>query len=167
MLARLPDGTRIVIREIRPDDKPLLVEGLDRLSLASNRGRFLSPKRHFTAAELRYLTEVDGIRHAARVVVLADDPTHLVAVGRYVRLAGDPNSAEIAIVVADDFQGQGLGSRLGLLLADHARAHGIERFTASMLSDNVAAHRLFAKVAGRLDGKRSGAIDELTAELAA
>jgi acetyltransferase len=167
MLARLADGTLVVLRKIRPSDKALLVAGLQRLSLESNRARFLSPKPHFSRAELRYLTEVDGVAHVAYVAVLADDPEHLVAVGRWVRLASDPLAAEIAIVVGDDYQGQGLGRRLGLLLADQAREQGIERFVATMLSDNVPAHRLFAAISERLEYERHGAVDELVAELLA
>jgi len=167
VLARLTDGTRVVLRKIRPSDKALLVEALGRLSLESNRARFLSPKRSFSRAELRYLTEVDDVSHIAYVAVLADDPTHLVGVGRAVRLAADPRAAEIAIVVGDAYQGQGLGRRLGLLLADRARERGVERFVATMLSDNVPAHRLFAAISERLRSDRHGAIDELVAELLA
>lgn len=167
MLTRLKSGERVIIRTIRPEDKPLLQSALPRLSVESARARFLSPKTHFTSGELRYLTEVDGRRHHALVAVLADDPLRLIAVGRYVRLSGDPATAEIAIVVGDEFQGHGLGRRLGLLLADHARQGGVRRFVATMLSDNAAAHRLFALVAQRLETVSSHGVDELVAQLAA
>jgi RimJ/RimL family protein N-acetyltransferase len=167
MLTRLPSGERVVIRAIRPDDKELLSSALPRLSLASSRARFLTPKTRFSADELRYLTEIDGVRHVALVAVLADDPQRLIAVGRYVRLGSESETAEVAIVVGDEFHGQGLGSRLGLLLADRARAHGIKRFAATMLSDNVAAHRLFAKISARLEKVTTHGIDELVAQLAA
>jgi RimJ/RimL family protein N-acetyltransferase len=156
-----------VIRAIRPDDKPLLEHGLVGLSPESSRQRFMVVKSRFTTRELRYLTEVDAERHVALVAVLAEDPETLAAVGRFVRLAEDPAVAEVAVVVADAYQHQGLGSRLGLLLADRARALGVRRFSATMLSDNVAAHRLFAKISRRLHGTRSGAVDEVVAELAA
>jgi RimJ/RimL family protein N-acetyltransferase len=167
MLTRLPDGTRVVIRSIRPEDKDSLAKAVGRLSPESSRQRFLVIKPSLTASELRYLTEVDGERHVAFVAVLAERPNVLVAVGRYVRLPEDPTIAEVAIVVGDELQRQGLGSRLGFLLADHARAHGIARFTATMLSDNVAAHRLFAKISERLAGTTQAGLDELVAELAA
>jgi RimJ/RimL family protein N-acetyltransferase len=165
MLTRLPNGTRVVIRSIRPDDKPLLSAALPRLSPESARGRFLTSKSSFSADELRYLTEIDGVRHVALVAVLADDPRLLIGVGRYVRIDEDYTTAEIAIVVGDDFQAQGLGSRLGLLLADDARAQGVERFVATMLSENVAAHRLFAKISARLEKVTTHGIDELVAPL--
>ena len=167
MLSRLPNGTRIVIRPIRHDDKALLSAALPRLSPESSRGRFLTTKSSFSAEELRYLTEVDGISHCALVAVLADDPQRLIGVGRYVRLPDDASTAEVAIVVGDQYQGQGLGSRLGLLLADHARAHGVQRFVATMLSDNLAAHRLFGKISARLETVTTHGVDELVASLAA
>jgi RimJ/RimL family protein N-acetyltransferase len=165
VLVRLLDGTRVVVREIRPEDKERLRTALGRLSPASNRSRFLAVKVGLSPRELRYLTEVDGLNHDALVAVEFDDPNRLVAVGRYVRLTDDPQAAEIAIVVGDCHQGQGLGRRLGLLLADRARARGIRRFTASMLADNVPAHRLFAAISDRLATEHHGSVDEIVAEL--
>lgn len=154
-----------MIRAIRPEDKQRLSAALSRLSPASSRGRFLTAKLAFTASELRYLTEIDGIHHDALIAVLAEDPDELVAVGRYVCHADDPTAAEVAIVVGDCHQRQGLGRRIGLLLADRARARGVKRFTASMLAENVAAHRLFAAVSDRLATEHHGMVDELVADL--
>ena len=94
MLLALPDGTNVLIRPIAPEDKPLLVEGLRRLSPEAAFRRFLSPKVSFSAAELRYLTEVDGHDHVALIAVRLDDPNRLVAVARYVRLREPPYSDE-------------------------------------------------------------------------
>jgi len=139
----------VTIRPIRPEDKALLKWGLDHLSEATIQKRFLSPKPRFTAGELRYLTEVDGHDHVALVAI--DPDGDLVAVGRWVRLAGDPATAEIAIVVADPLHGQGLGTKLGYELVEEAVRHGITRFTATTAGDNRAAHALLAKLAERLD----------------
>ena len=64
-----------------------------------------------------------------------------------MRSRHDPEVAEIAFVVADDLQHQGLGTALAKALADAARERGVRRFVATMLPDNLAAHRLFAHVA--------------------
>jgi RimJ/RimL family protein N-acetyltransferase len=167
MTSRLANGTPVLIRPIRPDDKALLADGLAHLSADSIRLRFMSPKPTLSSSELRYLTEVDGSDHVAFVAVLADDPAQLAGVGRWVRLAEDPSTAEVAIVVGDPYQRQGLGRRLGALLADAARERGVARFSATMLAENVAAHRLFEAISQRLDMHRAGAVDELVAELAA
>src|SRR5918911_1699692 len=98
MYRRLRDGTPLLIRRIRPDDKRLLEVGLRHLSEQSVRRRFLSPKPKFSRAELRYLTELDGRSHFALV---AESPTQpgrrLIGVARFVRLHGDPEAAEAAI----------------------------------------------------------------------
>src|SRR4051794_35490805 len=127
----------LLIRPIVPEDKPLLVAGLRALSPQSAMKRFLSPKVSFSAAELRYLTEVDQHDHIA-YDVLEDD--RLVAVARCVRVA--PDVADVAIVVGDPWQGQGLGRRLLRLLADRAAEEGITRFAGTMMADNRPALRL-------------------------
>jgi GNAT superfamily N-acetyltransferase len=161
------NGTEVVIRPIRPGDKALLADGLARLSPRSTRLRFLAPKNHLTLAELRYLTEIDYVDHYALVAVPADDPTRLAGVGRWVRNAERRDAAEVAIVVCDDLQRQGLGTALGELLADAARGRGIARFTALILTENTAAQRLFARMSWRLRTRVSGATYELVADLAA
>src|SRR4051812_30778594 len=127
----------LLVRPITPEDKPLLVAGLKALSFESAMKRFLSPKASFSAAELRYLTEVDQHDHIAYVAVEGDQ---LVAVARCVRVGDDV--ADVAIVVGDPWQGQGLGKRLLRLLADRAADEGITRFAGTMLADNRQALRL-------------------------
>jgi len=137
------------------------------LSPQSARLRFLAPKNHLTLAELRYLTEVDQVDHYALVAVLADDPTTMAGVGRWVRDGDHPDAAEVAIVVGDCYQRQGLGTALGTALGDGARALGIARFTAMMLPENTAAQRLFAHISGRLSTRVESGTYELVADLAA
>ena len=137
------------------------------LSPRSARLRFLAPKNHLTLAELRYLTEVDHVDHYALVAVLPDDPSTMAGVGRWVRDGDHPDAAEVAIVVGDCYQRQGLGTALGTALGDGARALGIARFTAMMLPENTAAQRLFAHISGRLSTRLEGGTYELVADLAA
>lgn len=156
-----------VIRPIEPGDKERLVNGLAQLSQESIRKRFLAAKPRFSAAELRYLTEVDGVRHVALVAVLADDPDTLIAVARYVALPDSEDTAELAVVVGDPFQGQGLGRRMTELLADEARERGIRRFAATMLADNRAALRLMSTFARRLERSGHGPVRDYVADLVA
>jgi RimJ/RimL family protein N-acetyltransferase len=169
VIERLPDGAQVVIRPIRPDDKGMLSDGLRRLSPESAQRRFLTPKRSFSRTELRYLTEVDGRDHVALVAEHPAAPTRrLIAVARFVRLQDDPAAAEVAVTVADEWQGRGLGSLLGWHLAHAARNRGISRFTATMASDNTAAHRLMAKLTHELEQHHvGGGVDELVFDLAA
>jgi len=162
----LRDGTRLVIRPIRPSDKAELSAGLSNLSELSRHRRFLSPKVRFTAAELRYLTELDGHDHVALVAHLMDGTG--VGVARYVRMPSDPPTADVAIAVADSMQGRGLGSLMAELLAAVAATQGIKRFSADILSDNIPAQRLMAHLSGHLERHHEGAgHSALAANLAA
>ena len=168
MFFELRGGTRVLIRPIQPGDKEKLATGLRQLSEESIRKRFLAAKPRFTAAELRYLTEVDGINHIALVAVLERRPEQLVAVARCVRYPDRPDTAEMAIVVGDPWQMQGLGRELATRLADAALAVGIRRFAATMLGDNEAARRLMRTFSRRLEeGWAGGGIREVLVDLAA
>src|SRR3954470_1476559 len=94
----LADGSRIVMRPIEPGDRPLLVDGLARLSERSRRQRFLGPRDTFTSGELDYLVDVDHHDHEA-LVALDLSTGALVGVARYVRL--EARRAELALTVAD------------------------------------------------------------------
>lgn len=164
---RLHNDTNVVVRPIRAGDKDLLADGVARLSPHTARMRFLAPKPKLTARELRYLTEVDFVDHYALVAVRADDPRCMAGVGRWVRDPEHHDAAELAILVADELQGRGLGLALGEALADAARARGITRLTAVTLAENTASHRLFAHLSSRLTTRYEGGTYELVAELAA
>lgn len=166
----LPDGTPIHLRPIRPDDKVLLQRGLANLSLQSTVQRFLGPKPPFSDAELRYLTEVDGVDHVAIVVIAEilgplELEEELIAVGRFVRDPDRPDHAEVAITVGDAFQGQGLGTLLGTTLAGEARARGIRHFTALLQGTNSAAQRLFHRISNHLTSDLQDGMREIVADL--
>ena len=169
VLKRLPDGASILIRPIRADDKRMLVDGLRQLSDESVHRRFLTPKRGFSRSELRYLTEVDGRDHVALVVEDPRQPARrLIAVGRFVRLHDDPEAAEVAIVVADDWHRRGLGTVLSEQLATEARRVDVRRFTATIAAENVPAQRLMHKLTSHLERQSSGSgVEELVLDLAA
>lgn len=147
----------------------MLEDGLRHLSDESVQRRFLTLKRSFSRAELRYLTEVDGRDHVALVAESPGDETRrLIAVARFVRLAEDLTAAEAAIVVADDWQRRGVGSVLAARLAEEARRSGIRRFTATMASDNVPAQKLMRRLTTHLERQHVGhGLSELVLDLAA
>lgn len=164
---RLADGRKVVVRPIGPDDKWRLQEGLRRLSLETVRRRFLAVRPRFTTAELRYLTEVDGVNHIALVAM---DPVafRLVAVARAVRSLEDPECAEWAVVVADPWQGRGLGTRLMEDLVAEAGAVGIHRFSALIDGENAAVLRLLARAPGRWERDvAAGGVREIVLDVAA
>jgi GNAT superfamily N-acetyltransferase len=134
-LFTLRDGSQVLISRLTPADAPLVADAFARLSEESRRLRFLGPKPTLSAAELRYLTEVDGHRHEA-LGALDPETGRGIAIGRFVRQAQDPGRAEVAIAVADEWQRRGLGRLLLERLADRAREEGVGSFTALVSVDN-------------------------------
>jgi GNAT superfamily N-acetyltransferase len=135
----LHDGTKIFLRPVRPEDKPKFVAGLARLSEESQYLRFFTSKVKFTDAELRYLTEVDGVNHfaiAAGLVAPDGSEGDGVGIARFVRLEGEPDVAEPAVVVVDELQGRGLGRLLMERITDAAAERGVKRFRSEFLAVN-------------------------------
>jgi len=134
---RLPDGLLLRLRPIVPEDKEELAHGYEQLSEESRFRRFLAPPGHLTAEMLAYLTEVDYHDHFALVAFAAEEAgTPGVGVARYVRLAGEPDTAEAAVTVLDEYQGRGIATVLMQALAVTAVENGIRRFSAYALGDN-------------------------------
>lgn len=167
MFIRASDGTQLYVRHVKPADRGLIGQAWLQLSKESQRRRFLAPKPKLTSTELRYLTDVDGHDHVALIAVRLDAPDRLVGVARYVRLQDDPESAEVAVTIADEMQGKGVGRALAVMLADEARGRGVKRFTASILTDNAPALRLMATMSDRLSSHIDHGVRDLVADLAA
>ena len=154
----LRDGSQVQIREVRGPDAPLLADGFARLSARSRQQRFLSPKHSLSAAELRFLTEVDHHDHEA-IGALSPADGRGVGIARYIRDPGDPEAAEIAVTIADDWQGRGLGTELLARLSDRARQEGICRFTATIAYGNAAMATLLQNMGAELAGHDHGTVD--------
>ena len=154
----LRDGSQVQIREVRGSDAPLLADGFARLSARSRQQRFLSPKHSLSAAELRFLTEVDHHDHEA-IGALSPADGRGVGIARYIRDPGDPEAAEIAVTIADDWQGRGLGTELLARLSDRARQEGICRFTATVAYGNAAMATLLQNMGAELAGHDHGTVD--------
>lgn len=125
-------GTMIHLRPIRPDDAPRLIEFHRHLSLRSAYRRFFFVHPTLSDAEIERFTRVD---YVDRLAMVAHDGDRLLAVGRYDRSPGT-TEAEVAFVVADLYQNQGIGTVLLEQLAAAAWRNGITTFTASVLAEN-------------------------------
>jgi nucleotide-binding universal stress UspA family protein/RimJ/RimL family protein N-acetyltransferase len=134
----LRDGARVVLRPIAPEDRQVLAASFDRLSEESRYRRFLTSKDKLSAAELDYLVDVDHKNHEA---IVAIDPVtgEGLGVARYVRSGDDAELAEVAVTVADDWQGRGLGRALLGRLTYRARREGVRRFSALVQGENRAS----------------------------
>jgi GNAT superfamily N-acetyltransferase len=138
-LVILSDGTCCSLRPIRPNDAERLVEFHQHLSLRSTYLRFFTVHPTLSAKEVERFTTVDYVDRLAFVV---ERSGQVIAVGRFDRIAGT-SDAEVAFVVADDYQHHGLGSLLLDELARAARARGIETFLAETLCENKAMLDVF------------------------
>jgi GNAT superfamily N-acetyltransferase len=151
------EHSSILIRPIEPSDKEALAAGFARLSPESRYRRFMSPTADLSEARLRYLTEVDHVDHEA-LVALEPGSDEGIGVARYVRLE-DPEVAELAVAVLDEWQGNGVGSLLLQRLAAAARENGIERFSAMILEENRPMLSLIQELGAVSVGKHeSGAV---------
>lgn len=163
----LADGSSIVLKTIKPDDKQNLQDGVRRLSPESRFRRFFSSKSELTSRELAYFTEIDGENHFALACGHrhADGTLEGLAVARFVRRKDCPEAAEPAIAVVDDWQGKGVGRLLLTRLASAALERGITRFEAEVLADNepmIGLLSTFPKTRVRWLGEIAHAVVHLT-----
>jgi RimJ/RimL family protein N-acetyltransferase len=157
--AELRDGSEIVIRAIRPEDKQAIADGFERLSPESRYRRFFAPIQELSARDLRYLTEVDHRDHEA--LIAFERPTGVpVGAARYVR-SDDPAEAEVAVTVVDDWQGRGVATVMLDRLVERAREEDVERFVAIVMSENTDALEMFSNLAPGAEKPRRSASGNL------
>lgn len=147
----LPDGTRIRLRPVVPGDKAVLAEGFRRLSAASRYRRFMTPLEELDEGMLRQLTELDYVDHFAWLALLADQPGEpAVGVARYVRLDEEPEIAEAAVTVSDEYQGRGIGTLLLEALGAVALENGIGTLRGYVLEENRDMREVLDAVGARV-----------------
>ena len=149
------------MRTIAPADKARLQAGVAALSPESAYVRFLTGKSSLTSSELRYLTEVDGIDHIALVVLHG---VELVAVGRIVRDQTQPDTAELAVLVCDEWQRRGIGRTLTRELTLRS---GVDRVAGTMLATNRAALALMRGIGPLESSVISSGVREVVARVGA
>jgi RimJ/RimL family protein N-acetyltransferase len=132
----LIDGTMVSFRPILPADAPALQRFHARLSKQSIYLRFFSYQPSLSDTQARYFTELDGDQRFALVALDPLEPGEIAGVVRFER---DPETdrAEYAAVVADRWQGKGLGLALTRQLIDSARRRGICSLYALVLFENA------------------------------
>jgi len=154
----LTDGQRVHLRLMRPSDKEMLREGFEHLSPDSRYARFMAPKSKLTEREIRYLTEVDGVDHFAMGAIRRRFVSKDEGVGsaRFVRLSDQPDTAEPAVTVLDEFQGKGLGSIMLQRLIEAAWERDIRWFVTELLAENTASRRTFEALSPEVKFRHSG-----------
>lgn len=130
-------GTRVTIRPIRPADRAIEDEFVRNLSPNSRYLRFLATIRELSPRDLDRFTSPDYPRELALIATIDDRGAEReIGVARYAA-TGPGDTAEFAIVVADDWQGHGIGRELLRLLFDEARNAGYEHIEGIVLKANA------------------------------
>ncbi|MEX2292195.1 MAG: GNAT family N-acetyltransferase [Acidimicrobiales bacterium] len=133
----LSDGTRTIVRPIELGDGDKLRAAFEHLSPESRYRRFFTAMPRLSETMVHHLLDVDGVDRAAWVALDAEaEGEPGVGVARYYRLEDQPDAAEMAVAVVDDYQHRGIGSLLLRHLSGTARAQGIKRFVGTVLAQN-------------------------------
>ncbi|MDO5653456.1 MAG: bifunctional acetate--CoA ligase family protein/GNAT family N-acetyltransferase [Brachymonas sp.] len=152
----LPDDGVYTVRPIHPDDAQMLQDLVRTLSPESRFNRFASAITELPPAMLSRFALIDYDREMALVAVLRDTedldnngapdkPDRIIAVSRYVTNP-DSNSCEFSLLVADDFAGKGIGSRMMRSIMDVAREKGLKEIIGLVLAKNTGMLRLMTSL---------------------
>jgi len=140
---KLRDGLNVKIRPIKPEDELLEKEMFKNLSKQTQYFRFFGYIKDVTHEMLVRYTQIDYEREMALMAEVEEDgKKHMIGVVRIVNDIGD-KSAEFAIVVADPWQGRGLGSKLTDLILKIAKENGIPKIYATVLKANKTMIQMF------------------------
>ena len=132
----LRDGTRVVVRPIRPEDRQIEKEFVQQLSNESKYFRFMSGLRELSEAMLNRFTQIDYDRELALIAMVCENAKETeIGVARYV-VNADNISCEFAVAVADAWQNRGVGTALILGLAAAARARGLRTMEGIVVARN-------------------------------
>ena len=154
--ATLKDGTVVTIRPIRPEDEPLMVKFHESLSERSVYMRYF----HMIGLDRRTaherLARICFVDYDQEMVLVAErknpatGESEILGIGRLSKSHAVPSEAEVALLVSDPFQGQGLGTALLEKLLEVGRAEGLRRITADILLENPPMQRILKRLGFRL-----------------
>ncbi|MDI1244532.1 MAG: GNAT family N-acetyltransferase, partial [Rhodoferax sp.] len=144
-LCPLAGGGEYIVRPVHPDDATMLQAFVRSLSPESRYFRFVSSMQELPATMLSRFTLIDYDREMALVALITEEVTNeqgetveatrIIGVSRYITNP-DRASCEFSLVVADEFKGRGLGSRLMLSIMDFAREKGLNEIEGLVLANN-------------------------------
>ena len=165
VVERLRDGRPVEIRALRPQDKSEMLAAVGRTSTQSLQRRFFVPKKGFSEQEMAFFLNIDFANHVALVAEIDEDGHPAIAgSGRYIVVR--PGQAEIAFMVVDAYQGQGIGTILMRHLAALARSAGLNELIAEVLPENTAMLKVFSRFGFRPGSKRESQVVHLVLRLA-
>jgi acetyltransferase len=137
---KLPDGTVIRLRSVRPEDERLLLDLAAHMSPEDMRLRFLAAMRGLSHELAARLSHIDRDRDVA-LLAFAEGAEEVLGVARF-SAGPDNRAAEFAIAVRTDWKGHGLGHLLMTRLMQLARQRGINELVGEVLPENAAMLQL-------------------------
>jgi GNAT superfamily N-acetyltransferase len=160
----LRDGRRAEIRALRPDDRSGLEEAIGRSSAESLHRRFFAVRRNFSESEVAFFLNVDFVSHVALVAITDEGGRPaIVGGGRYIVV--QPERAEVAFGVVDQYQGQGIGAALMRHLVALARKAGLKELIAEVLPENTPMLKVFKKSGLHMTTAREPGVVHVTLQL--
>ncbi len=160
---KLKNGQEVLLRPIKPEDEPMWLEMFQSFSEESIRYRFFQLLKD-TPHEVRVrYCNIDYDREIAIVAELSEeDHKRLLGVGR-LSIEPDGKTGELAFIIGDQWQGQGLGTKVVDFVLEIAKEMHVEIVYAIMLPDNHRALNLTKKMGFKLeylsDGTVKGTLD--------
>jgi RimJ/RimL family protein N-acetyltransferase len=145
---QLSDGTPVLVRAIRPDDRERIIAAFHKLEPATIYTRFFSARKELSEADLSRIDASDFERAVVLVATLGSgDDEVIIGGGAYTVLPrpGEPRTAELSFTIAEDYQGQGLSTLFMALLTGIARERGVQRFAADVLAGNEPMLKVFQR----------------------
>ena len=140
----LPNGNALVVRAFSPDDRAGLLAAVDRTGPLTRYRRFFVLKSKFSDREKDFFLNVDFDKHVALIALTNEAGTEvIVGAARYVVLQAE--TAEVALTVIDDYQGQGIGPIMLRHLAAVARSAGLKTLVAEVLTENQPMRKVFER----------------------
>jgi len=165
----LRDGRPAIIRVMRPDDKLRLQNAFAKLDPQSVYTRFFSNRKSIPERTFERLAEIDFVHLAGLVVTIGCGADETVIGGASYVGRSDTDGAkvaEVAFTIEEDFQGQGLASRLLAALVTLARRHGLVRFEAEVLARNAPMLTVFQRSGLPLCQRSASGVIHLDLDLA-
>jgi RimJ/RimL family protein N-acetyltransferase len=165
----LRDGRAALIRVMRPDDKDRLQAAFAKLDPQSVYTRFFSFRKELPERAFERIAAIDFVDLAGLVVTIGSDADETIIGGASYAGRTEANGAkvaEVAFTIEEDFQGQGLASRLLAALVTLARRHGLVRFEAEVLAGNAPMLAVFQRSGLPLRQRRQSGVIHLDLDLA-
>jgi acetyltransferase len=158
---RLKDGTEVTLRPIRPEDEPMELEFIRGLSTESSRFRFFQIIKDLPHDALVRFCNIDYDREMAFIAETREDSRRVeIGVSRLI-LESNKKRGEFAVVIADKYQGKGLGIKLVDMLIEVAREKGVESIYGIIMSENLDMIKLCEKLGFSIRREQENVIAEL------